>query len=478
MQEVKHWAPGGAKVVTLEVDALGEHSLHHLVSGEKVVLPKGDWQLRFRNDWAFVVCPGHAPVWCNKLFKTSVWSTRTGGIFLQEKVKQSDGSESLRKVWLHEKEARREPFWAHWQYPDLVRNMDSLQGVTVEPTRGGSRVFWAIQDIQQAAAFETPWARASRWVAVSMKSWQRFLADLHLWDLQVMSPYGSGSGGEGYHVWLLSTAALLAIWVRTAQALRDSSDKQRMFALLVGYLRAVLPDFDMHLTPGARGSPGKLEAAGGFHVACKGGCMYWESVSRAWPVCQVGSTVAHMLLHLFGMRSETPWAFQQVVCCLAAAIEDHHRHLQWSKDPLQSLQPCGKRRKINPAVRVAVAALDGGPARNSYRAARTAQLLGLSVPRHENWMDKLCNRRYFMACCRSVANGTSFAVTLDKSRCGAGREWLKSCLLNIDTGEAMWCAPQARHRPVCSCAGCTTTLSQSPQEQEADSQAAHGRALR
>jgi hypothetical protein len=76
-------------------------------------------------------------------------------------------------------------------------------------------------------------------------------------------------------------------------------------------------------------------------------------------------------------------------------------------------------------------------------------LFGRQGVMHQGWIDKVNCKRYALVAARSCAQGVSFRVTTDSSKVVKGKSWLMTGLLNITTGEAMWCAPQVplKHKP-------------------------------
>lgn len=423
----------------------GQQSLHHALLQESVALSSdAEWALHFKDGWGFIVALGRRPIWATSLFKRSCWQTEAGRIFVRWGDLGPDGSPVVRVCWLEELLSEYAPRYISWKFTDISASITGLKVLHLRSPVDGATLFWGLADLQRQAQFRTKWISDTRWIAKSVSKWAAFLGKLGVPSSHIMRPSHCKGGGKSTTIvvetWFFSTAAFLIIMCRLAADTQDASDRAKAVELLRGWLRVCLSDATFCVSLTQLGRPGEILAQGA-HCELKGGEFFSDAkvFGGAWK----GRDLCAVLLGLYRSRSACSAVFSQLVCAIAKVADDDFPQKGWPSDPMLVDAPTSlKRKRADPTLRSALCKEEGGRMRNSFRAAWSARRFGKLSVYHQGWVDKVCCKRYLMACARSCARGASFAISTDSSKVVYGKSWLKTALYNVETREAMWCAPQ------------------------------------
>lgn len=446
--EVRHWAEGGTCVVRLGQSASGQQTVHHDISGEVVVLPADHmWKLGFQGGWAFVSAFGQESKWVARLFKHSCWRAPCGRIFLRWAEVGPDGMSRPRVRWIDEHQAQHIARYAFWRFTGLHREVPSCKVLHMSVPRGGSRCFWSLAGLQRNADFQSESLASSKWIMRRVKSWSNWLATMGIDGQHIMrplsSPQASAQGGLELETWFFSTQALLALLSHMACTTVSAEDARSIFAILEGWLRASLADMIVQVSGDqlARAGLAQVEEV---RFVIEAGRLYIHDGGKLFPDECSGQGMASVFCDLHRRGKQARSSFVCLVDIMGKAMEDCFQSKSWPEDPTALAAHTGvKRKRADPTLRVVASRAEGGRLRNAFRFADAAKTFGRQGIAYESWVDKVLCKQYLLAACRSCGQGTAFAVSTDSSKVVFGKSWLKTALLNVSSGEAMWCAPQA-----------------------------------
>lgn len=443
--ELRHWAPGGPQHVHLHIDFSGIAVLTHEITGERIQMQAGrSWRLGFSDGWAFVSSPGEPALWCSQLFKQSAWTDIEGRIFVRSVEAGAAGEPHYRTRWLHEISPMEETRYVRWCFQDLQPTSACVKTLGLRFPKAGCSRFWCLVDFQTCAEFEVSFAQGSKWISRSMPAWRKFLGSKGLSDEHVMRPV-AGYGGDSLNIesWYFSTPAYL-LWVaKLAAHMQLSNDRRKCMGFLTGLLRVSLSAGEFGLQVQTFGEPGVLQYDG-LVMRTQAGCLFWSVCCDLFPSSLIGCSAASLLVHLVQRGSSGARAASQLACALGRIIDDGFSVRAWQTDPTQLPAGAGRKRKrADPALRMALVSMDGGRMKNSYLSGDAAKLFGRRSLKHKGWVDKALNLKYLLACARSCAGANTVAIATDSSKVAQGKSWLKTCIYNLERNEAMWCPPQA-----------------------------------
>ena len=160
---IPHFAPGALPLLRL-TRVHDMQRLEHVLTGEVHELQPLDdgnqWALVTTGPYGYMCAPSQKPVWCNELLRTTVW--RSKGELYFETVPLDD-SEDTMVVWMSDSINECTVQFPLWPATFEVPVMPRLTLRTMHSPRDGSRLFFDISDVQDAAQFEAKYVKSAQW---------------------------------------------------------------------------------------------------------------------------------------------------------------------------------------------------------------------------------------------------------------------------------------------------------------------------
>eukprot|EP00971_Amphidinium_carterae_P114237 2263526-Amphidinium_carterae.2 len=306
------------------------------------------------------------------------------------------------------------------------------------------RLFWAVRSFQAFLAYEDKVSQGTRWIARSMPVWMKFLTSLGVPANHIIKPFAAANTPESaQHVmWLASTWALLLILVRLAAEKNKPHERAKTTQTLDLWLSATLPSkLTFRLNAGALATPTSLHDTG-IEVTVVDGKVQFLPDARVLKPSLLDSTLVIFLAHLYKHRTSHAWMLSQACASLAFYVDEHEKDVQLSPTPPVGA-PTRKRRRVDPTLRVQQRQLLAEGGRTMGNVSTVAKLLKVNRPLHYSAVDGNHCRKYYFQCYGLVSGSQNLAVTLDKARAGAGKNWLATACYSPDSKRVCWLAPQA-----------------------------------
>lgn len=427
---VPHSSLGGGKLLRL-YRTNGGQRLQHSLTGEIVELAEraDPWRLLYDESGFGYLCGGGDKVWANSLLKRHLFDCEQG-LYMQEAV--NDG---IIVEWVSEAQRKYETKYVSWAGAEDQCAMRKLSVITMCASINGNKVFFNLGDIQEAADFETGFARKAQWFKKMISSWESFLASNGVDPSSLLRPSYSGAMGElRVAKWHASSTALLLILLQGSTRMHNAADQKRCKFLLRGFLRNMLDEeLDFEVDISGDGSKRTVRIQKLVVVSVQPPSWQDNHIMNV--------TIDEALVFMLNTGRS---CFADFVQAIGREIDYAFMDSQWTMDPLQCLTPSGARRRVDRQLRRALGELPMKIVRNQFRMTKMMATMGINGA-HRSWVDGAYMRRYLLAMRKGCGNGgccTNISLASDKSR-GSGRDYLSTMVMNPDQKLVGWLQPVA-----------------------------------
>ena len=445
------------------LEQMGDQIIRHIVTGEKVQLPQGEWSLHFHPDSGFAYLHNAASVatlWVSPLLRASVWD-KDGARTVHWKTEPTPGGAAVlpREVFTLAEWRRRRTV----AYPNFTVDGGTYRGkiFIMQLPEHGARVFWSAEGIAATLGLGGGSYRSkAKWIRNFMDRSRDVLKRAGVPPSHVQYAKTQDANVSGTEL-CLSTRAVVAALVQWSATMREPENRQKCSELLRGIFASS--------RYGIIAFPMRLADAHGrtYHgsIAIRGQLVDLSEIAEVYGAAALmhlvglpgnatsaratlGSVDVVRFMHcLFRKKKDDELRghfFAQVVCAIAHCLEELQP--EWEEDPLLGASVSFNRR-CDPELRQAVAEnlVKQRAIASAYKVHKIAGAIGKKLHKHRAEDDDRAAYRLWLATRRLSEGAYHLAIAPDAGRV-AGKERLVAPMVNPAKCQAAWAPPQVRWR--------------------------------